>query len=236
MIQTIHEAAAAIKKGPVTPIDLVEQCLAAIDRWEPKVHAVGLCRSRVCASRGPASDRRDEERPVPRAAARHPYRRQGHLRRLRLANGVWLEALGQCHCPRRCAGRARLRAAGCIFLGKTVTTQYASFDPPVTRIPGTSSARRRLQQRLGRRPGHRHVPWARSARRPAAPSPGRRPIAASLVSSPASASSAWTASCRSRTRWITRGQWGGASGTSICSLSTWHVMEKMIAAWACWKK
>ncbi|HJT78289.1 MAG TPA: amidase family protein, partial [Gemmataceae bacterium] len=29
----------------------------------------------------------------------------------------------------------RLRQAGAVFLGKTVTTQYASFDPPVTRNP-----------------------------------------------------------------------------------------------------
>src|SRR5438132_8632276 len=30
---------------------------------------------------------------------------------------------------------ASLREAGAIFLGKTVTTQYASFDPPVTKNP-----------------------------------------------------------------------------------------------------
>src|SRR5207245_5269216 len=30
---------------------------------------------------------------------------------------------------------ANLRSAGAVFLGKTVTTQYASFDPPVTRNP-----------------------------------------------------------------------------------------------------
>src|SRR5205814_6134985 len=29
----------------------------------------------------------------------------------------------------------RLRESGAIFLGKTVTTAYASFDPPVTRNP-----------------------------------------------------------------------------------------------------
>ncbi len=29
----------------------------------------------------------------------------------------------------------RLREAGAVFIGKTVTTQYASFDPPVTRNP-----------------------------------------------------------------------------------------------------
>src|SRR5206468_7887040 len=29
----------------------------------------------------------------------------------------------------------RLRRCGAVFLGKTVTTQYASFDPPPTRNP-----------------------------------------------------------------------------------------------------
>src|SRR5207248_3972132 len=29
----------------------------------------------------------------------------------------------------------RLREAGAVFVGKTVTTQYASFDPPPTRNP-----------------------------------------------------------------------------------------------------
>ena len=39
MIQTIHEAAEAIRGRRVTPLDLVEQCLAAIERWEPHVKA-----------------------------------------------------------------------------------------------------------------------------------------------------------------------------------------------------
>jgi Asp-tRNA(Asn)/Glu-tRNA(Gln) amidotransferase A subunit family amidase len=38
-MQTIHEAAEAIKGRRVTPVDLVEQCFAAIDRWEKHVHA-----------------------------------------------------------------------------------------------------------------------------------------------------------------------------------------------------
>src|ERR1041385_7430644 len=38
-MQTIHEAAEAIRGRRVTPVDLVEQCLQAIDRWEPHVHA-----------------------------------------------------------------------------------------------------------------------------------------------------------------------------------------------------
>src|SRR5208282_2302394 len=39
MYRTIHEAAEAIRGGRVTPLDLVEQCLAAVERWEPHVHA-----------------------------------------------------------------------------------------------------------------------------------------------------------------------------------------------------
>ena len=36
-MQTIQEAAEAIKGRRVSPVDLVEQCFAAIDRWEPHV-------------------------------------------------------------------------------------------------------------------------------------------------------------------------------------------------------
>ena len=38
-MQTIHEAADAIRQKKITPIELVEQCLANIDRWEEHVHA-----------------------------------------------------------------------------------------------------------------------------------------------------------------------------------------------------
>src|SRR6266850_7455002 len=38
-IQTIHEAAAAVRDRQVTPLELVEMCLKNIDRWEPRVRA-----------------------------------------------------------------------------------------------------------------------------------------------------------------------------------------------------
>src|SRR5438105_2485586 len=38
-MNTIHEAAAAVRAGKVTPVDLVEQCLVNIDRWESTVRA-----------------------------------------------------------------------------------------------------------------------------------------------------------------------------------------------------
>src|ERR671916_436427 len=38
-MRTIHEAAAAVREGRVTPVELVEECLANVDRWEAKVRA-----------------------------------------------------------------------------------------------------------------------------------------------------------------------------------------------------
>src|SRR5438034_302407 len=60
---TIHTASEEIRQGRLSPTDLLEQCLAQVDRYEAQVHA------------------------------------------------------------------------GAVLMGKTVTTQYASFDPPVTRNP-----------------------------------------------------------------------------------------------------
>src|SRR5271169_1957153 len=39
MYQTLHAAADAIRLKKVTPLELLDACLAAIDRWESKVHA-----------------------------------------------------------------------------------------------------------------------------------------------------------------------------------------------------
>ena len=74
-----------------------------------------------------------------------------------------------------CTAVARLREAGAVILGKTVTTQFAYMDPPPTRNPwraertpgGSSSG-------SGAAVAARMVP-GRSARRPAARSSGRRP-------------------------------------------------------------
>ena len=72
--------------------------------------------------------------------------------------------------PRRdAAAVARLRAAGAVIMGKTVTTEYAYFHPGKTRNPHDPDAHaRRLVERLGR--GGRRRAWcrARSARRPTA--------------------------------------------------------------------
>ena len=72
--------------------------------------------------------------------------------------------------PRRdAAAVARLRAAGAVIMGKTVTTEYAYFTSRQDPKPARSRAHAgRLLQRLGRGRGGRAWCRAPSARRPTA--------------------------------------------------------------------
>jgi aspartyl-tRNA(Asn)/glutamyl-tRNA(Gln) amidotransferase subunit A len=134
-MKTIHEAAAAVRAGKTTPLDLVEMCLANIDRCECKVRAW------VFVERGYA---RAEARRLTEELRQGQYR--GPLHGIPIAVKDifdvfdWPTAAGsklwENNIARQdCEVVRRLRCAGAIFLGKTVTTQYASFDPPVTRNP-----------------------------------------------------------------------------------------------------
>jgi aspartyl-tRNA(Asn)/glutamyl-tRNA(Gln) amidotransferase subunit A len=134
-MDTIHAAAEAIRQRRLTPIDLVEQCLAAIDRWDEKIRAW------VLVDRDGA---RAEAKRLTGELGRGQYR--GPLHGIPI--GVkdifdvfdWPTAAGSKLWANSIARQdadvvRQLRQAGAIFLGKTVTTQYASFDPPVTRNP-----------------------------------------------------------------------------------------------------
>jgi aspartyl-tRNA(Asn)/glutamyl-tRNA(Gln) amidotransferase subunit A len=134
-IQTIHETAAAVRDRQVTPLDLVEMCLRNIDRWEPQVRAW------VLVDRDGA---RAEAKRLTDELTRGQYR--GPLHGIPIGikdifdvfdwptacgSKLWANSIAR----EDCEVVKRLRQAGAILLGKTVTTQYASFDPPVTRNP-----------------------------------------------------------------------------------------------------
>jgi len=142
-MKTIHEAAAALRDGKTTPIDLVEMCLSNIDHRESQVRAwvfVDRDYARAEAKRFTEEMRKGAYRgllhgiPIgvkdifdvfdwPTAAGSH----------------LWEKSIAR----QDCEVVRRLRRAGAIFLGKTITTQFASFDPSVTRNPWN----------LGRTPG-----------------------------------------------------------------------------------
>src|ERR1043165_9429198 len=134
-MQTIHEAAEAIRGGRVTPLDLVEQCLAAVERWEPHVHAWVFVDAEQARAEG--KQRGDELAKG---------RNRGPLHGIPIGvkdiidvfdwptacgSKLWANSIARQDAPIITS----LREAGAIFLGKTVTTQYASFDPPVTKNP-----------------------------------------------------------------------------------------------------
>jgi Asp-tRNA(Asn)/Glu-tRNA(Gln) amidotransferase A subunit family amidase len=144
---TITSAAAAFRNKTLTPVDLLEQCLARIDQLEERVRAwVFVDRERARAD----AVRLTNE-------LKHGTNR-GPLHGIPI--GVkdlfdvfdWPTAAGSkrwanSYARQDCPAIARLRDAGAVLMGKTVTVAYAAFDPPVTtnpwnpeRTPGGSSS------------------------------------------------------------------------------------------------
>jgi aspartyl-tRNA(Asn)/glutamyl-tRNA(Gln) amidotransferase subunit A len=135
MYRTIHEAAVALRDGKVTPLQLLDQCLERIDRYESKVHAwVFVDRE---AARAQAEAMTQELKGGSRRGPLHG-----------IPIGVkdiydvfdWPTAAGsklwaQSYARQDAPVVQYLRSAGAVFVGKTVTTAYASFDPPPTRNP-----------------------------------------------------------------------------------------------------
>ena len=132
---TISEAAPLIRSGALTPSQLLEQCLARVDVYEPAVKAwVFLDRDRA---------RQDAERLTDEA-------KQGRFRGPLHGIPVGIkDIIDVFDMPTGCGSKlwansyarqdatcvARLRSAGAVILGKTVTTPFAFIDPPVTRNP-----------------------------------------------------------------------------------------------------
>jgi aspartyl-tRNA(Asn)/glutamyl-tRNA(Gln) amidotransferase subunit A len=135
MIVTLCKAADEIRLGRLAPVDLLEECLDRVDRLEAQVRAWVLV---------------DKEGARAEASRLTAEQRQGRWRGP--LHGIpvgikdifdvfdWPTAAGSKLWARSLARRdatvvERLRQAGAILVGKTVTTAYASFDPSPTRNP-----------------------------------------------------------------------------------------------------
>jgi Asp-tRNA(Asn)/Glu-tRNA(Gln) amidotransferase A subunit family amidase len=132
---TIHEAAEAIRAKRLTPIDLLDQCLDNIAKHEERVRAW------VFVAREEA---REQAKALTKEFERGQYR--GPLHGIPI--GVkdifdvfdWPTAAGSKLWAKSVARKdstavERLRQAGAVFVGKTHTTAYASFDPSPTCNP-----------------------------------------------------------------------------------------------------
>jgi aspartyl-tRNA(Asn)/glutamyl-tRNA(Gln) amidotransferase subunit A len=135
MVPTIRAAAQAMRQAELSPVALLESCLERIDRHEERVRAW------VFVDREGA---REQAHRCEAELARGQWR--GPLHGIPVAVKDifdafdWPTAAGsrlwqQGSARQDATAVARLRQAGAVILGKTVTTAYAAFDPPPTRNP-----------------------------------------------------------------------------------------------------
>jgi Asp-tRNA(Asn)/Glu-tRNA(Gln) amidotransferase A subunit family amidase len=132
---SLTEAAADIREGRITSVELIADCLKRIDEVDGKVQAWAFL---------------DRDHALRQAEAADEHRRHGRATGplhgvpvgvkdifdtgdmpTELGSPLWAGRT-----PRRdAAAVAMLRAAGAVILGKTVTTEYAYFHPGKTRSP-----------------------------------------------------------------------------------------------------
>ena len=131
----LAQAAADIREGRITSVELVADCLKRVDEVDGNVQAWAFL---------------DRDHAMQQAEAADDHRRHG--RALGPLHGVPIgikdifdtgdmptelgSALWAGRTPRRdAAAVARLRSAGAVIMGKTVTTEYAYYNPGKTRNP-----------------------------------------------------------------------------------------------------
>lgn len=132
---TITAAAPLVRSGELTPSDLLEQCFRRIDIFEPAVKAWAyLDRERA---RQDAAKATDEIKAGNYRGPLHgiPIGIKDIIDVFDMPTGCGSKLWANSYARRDATCVERLRQAGAIILGKTVTTAYAYLDPPPTRNP-----------------------------------------------------------------------------------------------------
>lgn len=132
---TITAAAELIRSGSLTPSELLEQCLKRLYKYEERVRAwVHLDRdgAREQAARLTAEVKAGQYRGPLHGI---PIGVKDIIDVFDMPTGCGSQRWAQSYARRDATCVERLRQAGAVVMGKTVTTAFASFDPPVTRNP-----------------------------------------------------------------------------------------------------
>ncbi|HEY1785262.1 MAG TPA: amidase, partial [Pirellulales bacterium] len=197
---SITDARQAIAAGQLKPSQLLAECLGRIDRWESKVHAWAVVDRERALAEAHRLDALGPERlaHLPLAGIPLGVKDIFDVAGLPTRSGSSLTDAAPALHDAVCV--ARLREAGAIIVGKTVTPEFAFIDPPatcnpwdVTRTPGGSSSGSAASAALGMCLGSIGSQTGGSIIRPAAycgvagfkPTFGRIDRAGVLVSSPA---------------------------------------------------
>jgi aspartyl-tRNA(Asn)/glutamyl-tRNA(Gln) amidotransferase subunit A len=132
---TITAAADLIRAGKLSPIELLDICLRRIDRYEPRVKAwVYLDRDRA---RSDAEKLTTELAEGQNRGPLHgiPIGVKDIIDVFDMPTGCGSKLWANSYARRDATVVERLRQAGAVILGKTVTTPFAYLDPPPTRNP-----------------------------------------------------------------------------------------------------
>lgn len=132
---TATDCAARIRAGSLSPVTLVEACLARIERLDRDIRAWVTVDApgALAAARILETDRKSGKLRGPLHGVPLGVKDIFHVQGMVTTAGAGAFA----HvCPSTDADAvARLRGAGAIILGKTATTEFAYADPPATRNP-----------------------------------------------------------------------------------------------------
>ena len=133
--ESIESLGRSVRAGRRTFVDILKSCLDRIDEWEPRVHAwvvvdreAALRRARECDEQLRAGHDLGPMHGIP-VGVKDIIDVAG----MPTAAGALRWATGPA--AEDAPIVARLRRAGALILGKTVTTAYAWVDPPPTRNP-----------------------------------------------------------------------------------------------------
>ncbi|HUR55493.1 MAG TPA: amidase [Gemmataceae bacterium] len=132
---TITAAAERIRRSDLSPVELLDTCLARIDRYEDRVKAWAYLDrdgAREQAERLTAELKRGQNRGPLHGI---PLGIKDIIDVFDMPTGCGSKRWANSYARRDATCVERLRQAGAVILGKTVTTSYASFDPPPTRNP-----------------------------------------------------------------------------------------------------
>ncbi len=133
--ETIVGIARRIRAAETSSVEIVKKCLQQIDEREPQIQAWVLVDREGSLARA-----RELDAELATGTDRGPLHGIPIAIKDIIDVAGWPTAAGSAGWKDKIAADdaevvTRLRNSGAILLGKTVTTQYASFDPPVTRNP-----------------------------------------------------------------------------------------------------
>ena len=133
--ESIQAIGRAVRDGRLTFVDVLKTCLARIDEWEPMVHAWEVVDREGAMAQAVESDRRLLEGDDRGTLHGIPFGIKDIVDVAGLPTAAGARAWSEGPAEEDAAIVDRLRKAGAVILGKTVTTPYAWVDPPPTRNP-----------------------------------------------------------------------------------------------------